>query len=42
MSEIKVGVVGCGLISQLRHIPAYKKLKDVNIQVVCDLNEYVI
>ncbi|MBI5459246.1 Gfo/Idh/MocA family oxidoreductase [Methanobacterium sp.] len=39
MSDLKVGVVGCGLISQLRHIPAYKKLKGVQLQAVCDLNE---
>lgn len=39
MKDLKVGVVGCGLISQLRHIPAYKKMKGVQVQAVCDLNE---
>ena len=39
MEDLKVGVVGCGLISQLRHIPAYKKMKGVEVQAVCDLNE---
>lgn len=39
MDKLKVGVVGCGLISKLRHIPAYNKLKDLKIQAVCDLNE---
>ena len=39
MEKLKVGVVGCGLISKLRHIPAYKRLKDLNVMAVCDLNE---
>lgn len=39
MKKLKVGVIGCGLISKLRHIPAYKKLKDFEVQAVCDLNE---
>jgi len=39
MSNLKVGVVGCGLISKLRHIPAYKRLKNVELTAVCDLNE---
>ena len=38
MEKLKVGVIGCGLISKLRHIPAYKRLKDFNVQAVCDLN----
>lgn len=42
MDEIKVGVVGCGLISKLRHIPAYKRLKGVKIQAVSDLNENLV
>lgn len=39
MKDLKVGIVGCGLISQLRHIPAYKRIKGIKTQVVCDLNE---
>ncbi len=39
MEKLKVGVVGCGLISKLRHIPAYKRLKDLDVMAVCDLNE---
>lgn len=39
MKNLTVGVVGCGLISQLRHIPAYKKMKSIKVQAVCDLNE---
>ena len=39
MKNLKVGVVGCGLISKLRHIPAYKRLKYLDVMAVCDLNE---
>ncbi len=39
MDKLKVGVVGCGLISKLRHIPAYKKLKYLDVTAVCDLNK---
>lgn len=39
MQKLKVGIIGCGLISKLRHIPAYKRLKDFEVQAVCDLNE---
>jgi predicted dehydrogenase len=41
MSKLKVGIVGCGLIAKLRHIPAYKKMKNVEIRAVCDLNEEI-
>ena len=39
MDNIKVGIVGCGLIAKLRHIPAYRKMRNVTVQAVCDLNE---
>ena len=41
MSEkIRVGIIGCGLISRLRHVPTYKKLAEkVEIASVCDLDE---
>lgn len=36
----KVAVVGCGLIAEKKHVPAFKKLNDkVEIVAVCDLNE---
>ena len=38
MEKLKVGVIGCGLISKLRHIPAYKRLNDFEVHAVCDLN----
>ncbi|MFB0562661.1 MAG: Gfo/Idh/MocA family protein [Candidatus Lokiarchaeia archaeon] len=40
MNRLKVGVVGCGVVAQKRHIPALMKLrKNVTINAVCDLNE---
>lgn len=39
MSKLKIGVVGCGSISQWRHLPEYKANKNVEIVAVCDINE---
>lgn len=38
--KLKVGIIGCGAIANIRHIPAFLKLKrDVTLQAVCDKNE---
>ena len=38
--KLKVGIVGCGAIASMRHIPAFVRLKTrVTIQAVCDKNE---
>ena len=38
--RLKVGIVGCGAIAGIRHIPAFLKLKkEVALQAVCDKNE---
>lgn len=38
--KLKVGIVGCGAIAGIRHIPAFMKLKRyVTLQAVCDKNE---
>ena len=38
--RLKVGIVGCGAIATIRHIPAFLKLKDrAVIQAVADKNE---
>jgi predicted dehydrogenase len=40
LEKIKVGIVGCGFVTQNVHIPAFLKLKDkVALTAVCDLNE---
>lgn len=36
MSKLKVGIVGCGKIAQIRHIPEYYFHKEVEIIAVCD------
>jgi len=39
MKKLNVGIVGCGMITKERHIPAYKRMKDkVDLKAVCDLN----
>jgi len=38
--RLKVGIVGCGAIAGLRHIPAFLRLKrSVTVQAVCDKDE---
>ena len=37
MKVTKVGVVGCGGIAGGKHIPAIKKIKDVEIAALCDI-----
>ena len=37
--KIKVGIIGCGGIARIVHIPGYKKLPDVEIVACVDVNE---
>jgi len=39
MSRLKIGVIGCGTIARLRHLPEYAANKDVEIVAVCDIVE---
>jgi len=40
LKKLKVGIVGCGAVSQKRHIPGFLKLsKKVTLYAVCDKNE---
>ncbi len=40
MSQLKVGIVGCGFIAEAQHIPSFQRLgKNVILQAVCDRNE---
>jgi predicted dehydrogenase len=41
MSDLKVGIVGCGLISLHKYIPGFKKA-GVKIASICDLNEELV
>lgn len=38
--KLKIGIVGCGAIASIRHVPAFLKLKKlVTLQAVCDKNK---
>ena len=39
MSKLKIGVIGCGSIARLRHLPEYAANKEVEIVAVCDIVE---
>lgn len=36
---LKVGVVGCGYVAQVGHIPALLKCRNVNLVAICDRDE---
>ncbi len=38
VDKLRVGIVGCGAVAVKRHIPAFKRLKNVVVQAVCDSN----
>ncbi|MFC1940599.1 Gfo/Idh/MocA family protein [Chloroflexota bacterium] len=39
-NKLRVGIVGCGLVTEEQHIPSFRRLKrDVILQAVCDRNE---
>lgn len=39
MTQLKIGVIGCGSIAQHRHLPEYAANANVKIVAVCDINE---
>ncbi|MBO1911597.1 Gfo/Idh/MocA family oxidoreductase, partial [Microvirga sp. 3-52] len=39
MSKLKIGVIGCGSIAKLRHLPEYAANNQVEIVAVCDIVE---
>ncbi|MBV1767954.1 MAG: Gfo/Idh/MocA family oxidoreductase, partial [Methanobacterium sp.] len=39
MKKLKVAIIGCGLIAQERHIPAFNKIENVDLIAACDINE---
>jgi predicted dehydrogenase len=41
--KLRVGVIGCGLITQIRHLPYLKELADIfEVTAICDLSERVL
>ena len=41
MTEVKVGIVGCGGIAGGKHLPGHKGVKGVSIIAACDIDEAV-
>lgn len=39
MKKIKIGIIGLGWVSQVFHIPIFKKMNDVEITAVCDIDK---
>jgi len=38
MKKIRVGVIGCGSISEIAHLPAINKYPETELTAVCDVN----
>ena len=36
--RLRVGIVGGGAIAQVAHLPTLKKLKNVEVQAICDID----
>ena len=40
MNRIKIGVVGCGAVAQIQHLPNLKKLRDLfEVTIICDASK---
>ncbi len=39
MSKLKIGIIGCGSIANKKHMPALKKIKEVEMVAFCDIVE---
>lgn len=39
MKKLRVGIVGTGGIAQAAHLPSFKKLENVEVTAICDINE---
>lgn len=37
--KLKIGIVGTGAIAQIAHIPIWKRISDVELLAVCDINK---
>jgi len=37
MEKVKLGIIGCGGIANGKHMPAMKKIKDVEMVAFCDI-----
>ena len=39
MSEVRMGVIGCGSIAKIAHFPSIQKTEGLKLQAVCDVSE---
>ena len=39
MDKVRIGIIGCGGIANNKHMPALKKLPDVEMVAFCDIIE---
>ena len=39
MDKVRIGIIGCGGIANGKHMPALKKLSDVEMVAFCDIVE---
>ncbi|MBN1918896.1 MAG: Gfo/Idh/MocA family oxidoreductase [Verrucomicrobia bacterium] len=42
MSQVKMGVLGCGSIAEIAHFPSIAKTDGLKLQAVCDINEKTV
>jgi len=41
VEKLRVGIVGCGHIVTSKHLPAFKKLHEVEVVAICDMNKVI-
>ncbi|MFQ6096075.1 MAG: Gfo/Idh/MocA family oxidoreductase, partial [Candidatus Bathyarchaeia archaeon] len=39
LEELKVGIIGCGAVAETCHLPAAKRISNVRIEALADINE---
>ncbi|MCX8057777.1 MAG: Gfo/Idh/MocA family oxidoreductase [Ignavibacteria bacterium] len=37
--EIEIGIIGCGAVAQIIHLPLIKKLSNVKVKAICDIDK---
>ena len=37
--KVKIGIIGCGAVAQVEHIPAFSSIPDAEIAMICDTDE---
>ena len=41
MNKVKVGIIGCGYMAQMAHIPCLKSIENVEVVALCDFRKSV-